>query len=222
MSPGEPGDSEVGSRRLDRGEHRERVRHPMIAALGNGEGQLAFDQPRGDQAAAILRAHRVDRDDVGLAAAEADDPPRMAPRGLEQAAALGRVLRNDRDAVGFEAFKDLGLGIGDRLERTQMLDVRRRDRRDQRDMGTNEASQRGDLARMVHAHFENGIFAIARHAGEAQWDAGVIVVALDRAVDLTAREAIEGGEQGFLGRGLADRSGDPDDGPAHSPAGRNG
>ena len=219
----EAGDGKVGADRLDRGQHGERVRHPMVAALGDGEGQFAVDQPRGDQAAAIVGAHGVDRGDVGLAAAEGHDAPRMAPRGLEQAVALGRVLGDDRDAAGLEPLEDLGLGVGDRLDRAEMLDMRRGDGGDQRDVRAHQPGQRGDLAGMVHAHFEaRRIFAVARHAREAERNAGVVVVALDRAVDPARREAVERGEQRFLGRGLADRSGDPDHRAAHPCARRDG
>ena len=40
----EPGDGHVVADRLDRGEHRQRVGHPMLAALRDGEGQLALEQ----------------------------------------------------------------------------------------------------------------------------------------------------------------------------------
>ena len=60
LEPAEVGKRETGDRhicadRLDRGEHRERVGHPMLAALRNGEGQLALEQGRADQASAALR-----------------------------------------------------------------------------------------------------------------------------------------------------------------------
>ena len=89
----ETGDGEVGADRLDRGEHGKRVRHPMVAALGDGEGQFAIHQPRGDEAAAIVRRGRRGPRDVGLAAAEGDDATGVAPRRLEQAVALGACPR---------------------------------------------------------------------------------------------------------------------------------
>ena len=72
------------------------------------------------------------------------------------------------------------------------------------------ARQRGDLAFVVHAHFEHRIFGVARHPGEAQRHAGMVVVALDRAVDLARPVAVERGVKRFLGAGLADRAGDPE------------
>ena len=71
--------------------------------------------------------------------------------------------------------------------------------------------QRGDLACIVHAHFEHRKLGVARHPGEAQRHAGVVVVALDRAVDLARAVAVERGVERFLGAGLADRAGDADD-----------
>ena len=73
----------------------------MFAALRDGEGQLALEQRGADQAAAAFRADRVDGMDVGIAAAEGDDPVGMAPRGFDQPVAVRRVVRDDRNAVGF-------------------------------------------------------------------------------------------------------------------------
>ena len=57
--------------------------------------------------------------------------------------------------------------------------------------GPHQPGQRGDLAGMVHAHFEHREFAVARHPRQAERHAGVVVVAFDRAVDLAAGEALE-------------------------------
>ena len=48
------------------------------------------------------------------------------------------------------------LGVGDRLDRPEMLDMRRSDRRDQRDMRAHQPGQRGNLAGVVHPHLEHG------------------------------------------------------------------
>ena len=116
----------------------------MLAALRNGEGQLALEQRCADQAAAALGRHRVDGVDVGIAAAEGDDAVGMAARRLDQPVAVRRVVGDDGDAVGLEPFEDLGLGVGDRLFRAEILDMRGRDRGDERDM-------RADLARSARA-----------------------------------------------------------------------
>ena len=67
----EPGQSDVGADRLDRGKDRERIRHPMLAALRDGEGQLALEQGGADQASAAFRGDGVDGVDVGVAPIEA-------------------------------------------------------------------------------------------------------------------------------------------------------
>ena len=134
------GHRDVGAERLDRRQHGKRVGHPMLAALRDGEGQLAFEQRRADQASAAFRADGMDRVDVGIAAAEGDDLVGMPPRGLDQPVAMRRVVGEDRDAVGLEPVENLRLGVGDRLFRAEILDMRGGDRGDQRDM-------RADLAR---------------------------------------------------------------------------
>ena len=129
----------------------------MLAALRDGEGQLALEQRGADQASAAFGRDGVDGVNVGIAAAEGDDPVGVAPRGLDQPVAVRRVVGEDRDAVGLEALEDLGLGVGDRLFRAEVLDMRRGDGGDQRDVGADLAGQRGDLACVVHAHFEHRI-----------------------------------------------------------------
>ena len=103
----------------------------MVAALRDSEGQLALEQRGGDQAPAALGADGVDGVDVGVAAAEGDGPVGMAARGLDQPVAVRRVVGNDRDAVGLEPLENLGLGVGDRFLRAEILDMRRGDRGDQ-------------------------------------------------------------------------------------------
>ena len=183
----------------------------MLAALRDGEGQLALEQGRADQAAAASGGDGVDRVDVGVAAAEGDDPVGVAPRGLDQPVAVRAVVGDDRDAVGLEPDENLALGVGDRLFRSERLDMRGSDRGDDRDVRADLPGQSGDLARVVHAHFEHREPRVARHAREAQRHAGVVVVALDRAVDLARSAAVERGVKRLLGAGLADRAGDPDD-----------
>ena len=184
----------------------------MRAALRNGEGQLALEQRCADQAAAALGADGMDRVDVGVAAAEGDDPFGVAARGLDEPVAVRAIVGDDCDPVRLEALENLGLGVGDRFFRTEVFDVRGRDGGDQRDVRPDLPGQRGDLAVVAHAHLEHRELGVARHAGEAERDAGVIVVALDRAVDLAGTVAVERGEQGFLGAGFADRTGDAEDG----------
>jgi len=48
-------------------------------------------------------------------------------------------------AVGIETLEYLGLGVGDRMFGAQILDMRRSDRGDDRDMRADLAGERGDL-----------------------------------------------------------------------------
>ena len=125
------------------------------------------------------------------------------------------VIGDDRRPPGLERGEDFRLGVGDRLDRAQIFDMRGRDCRDQRDMRAHRARQNGDFAAMVHAQLEHRERRVAGHAREAQGHAGVIVIAFDRAVDLARAGAVERREQGFLDARLADRSGDCDDRRGH-------
>src|SRR3982751_1560641 len=92
----------------------------MLAALRDGEGQLALQKRRADQASAAIGGHCVYGMHVGVAAAEGDDAIGVPACGLHQAIAMWRVVGNDRDAVSFQSREDLRLGIGDRLLRPEI------------------------------------------------------------------------------------------------------
>ena len=218
----EAGDGYVRAEHLDRGDDGERIGHPMLARLRDGEGQLALEQNGADQAAAAVGGDGVDGMDVGIAAAEGDDAVGMPARRLDQTVAVRGVVGDDGNAFVLQALEDFGLGIGDRFFRPEVLDVRGRDCRNDGHVRADLAGQSGDLAGVVHAHFEDRELGIAGHPGEAERDAGVVVVALDRAVDLARAAAVERNEQGFLGAGLADRAGHSDDSAVAAVAGRAG
>ena len=55
----------------------------MLTTLRDSEGQLPLQQCRADQAAAPVGADRMDRVDVGVPAAERDDPVGTPPRRLD-------------------------------------------------------------------------------------------------------------------------------------------
>jgi hypothetical protein len=114
-----------------------------------------------------------------------------------------------------QPFEDLGLGIGDRLHAAEVLDVRGRDGGDQRDVRSNQLGQRRNFAGVAHAHLEHAIDAVARHPGKAERHPGVVVGALERAVDPAAMAAFKRCGKRFLGAGLADRAGDPEHGAGH-------
>ncbi len=200
------GDCQVGAHRLDRRQHGQRIHHPMVAALGYGVGELALDQPRRDQASAIAGTHRVDRANVGVAMAEGEGLIGIFARGSDQPVTVGRIIWDNCDALGLKPFEYLRLGVGDRLHRSEIFDMRRGKRGDHRDMRPDQPGQRGDLALRAHPHFEHCKLAVARHPGEAQGHAGMIIVALDGTMDLAPGEPLERCVERFLGRGLADRA----------------
>jgi hypothetical protein len=119
------------------------------------------------------------------------------------------VAIENGDAARLEPGKDLRLGISDLLDRAEIFQMHRLDRRDDRDVRTHELGQRRDLAGMIHAHLEH---RIARRLGaerERQRHAPMIVVGFGRGMRLPVARQRE--PQRLLGAGLADRAGDADD-----------
>ncbi len=107
-----------------------------------------------------------------------------------------------------QTFEDFRLGVGDLLDRFEILQMHRRDRGDDRDIGAHQARQRPDLARMIHAEFEDRKARIGGTARQRQRHAPVIVVGGGRGMGEAGARQHE--RQRFLGRGLADRAGDRD------------
>ena len=90
--------------------------------------------------------------------AEADQPGDPgAHRRVGQAAILRVVAVEDRGAVRFEPEKDLGLGVGNGLDRGEIAEMNRLDRGDQCDVGPHQAAQRGDLGRMIYTELKNPV-----------------------------------------------------------------
>ena len=95
---------------------------------------------RGDQAAAIVGERTAwSACDVGIAMAEGDDPVGMAPRGLDQPVAVRAVVGDDRDAVGLQPLEDFAPWRRRSPPRAEILDMRRGDGGDQRDMRPDHA-----------------------------------------------------------------------------------
>ena len=150
---------------------------------------------------------------VGIAAAEGDDPVRhgAAPR-VTSRSRCGLSLGTIAIAIGLQPSKisPLASAIASSLPRFSMcagaMAVT---------IATCGRTSRVSAA-ISPALFmpisSTAIFGVARHPREAQRNAGVIVVALDRAVDAArARQRSSAAYERFLGAGLADRSGDADD-----------
>ena len=119
-----------------------------------------------------------------------------------------RVGRQHRNAVRLQRTQDLGLFVGDRLDRAEIADMRLLHRGDDRDMRPREAGQRRDLARMVHADLGDAERGVRRQTRQRQRQAPMVVVRRDRGV--RAAERRQDGAQHLLRRGLADAAGDRD------------
>ncbi len=110
---------------------------------------------------ALLRA----REDVA-AGAEGDRLELVGEVRLER---LG-VGRDHRPAPGSQPGEDLGLGLGDRLERAQQLEVHRADVGDRGDVGLGDLAELGDLPDPAHRHLEHeqlGLRAARRRSSAA-------------------------------------------------------
>src|SRR4029079_7928174 len=109
----------------------ERIRDPMLARLGYGEGQLALQQSGADQAPSALRGDGMHGMNIRIAAAEGDDAVSAPPSGLQQAVAMRGVVRKDRNPAWRQPLEDFRVGVGDRLLRSEILDMRGGDGGDQ-------------------------------------------------------------------------------------------
>ena len=184
----------------------------MLARLRQREAQLALADARGDEAAAGIQPHRLDRVNVGGAIQpKGDDARGMGLCGRDQPVAVRAVMGHDRDTARLQSLEDLPLGVGDRRLVAKELGVRGRDRGDDRDVRADQRGQVRQLARVVHPHLEHARARVGRHPRQAERHAGMVVVALDRAMHLPAPAPVEAGEQRLLRAGLADRAGDADD-----------
>src|SRR5260221_111479 len=142
--------------------------------------------------------------------AEADDAGDPATlRRLREACEMSVVAVEDRGAAGFDTVEDLGLGIGDRLERGEIAEMRDLDRGDDGDMRPGDRAELGELAGMVHAELEDAEIRLARHSRQRQRHAPLIVEAADGGVGQAL--ARQRNPQRLLGPGLADAPSDADD-----------
>jgi hypothetical protein len=124
---------------------------------------------------------------------------------------IGRIPADHGMAAWHDAGEDLRLGIGNAVERVEVAEVARGDGRDDRHMGLDHADERRDLARVVHADLEHAEGRLARHAGERQRHAPVIVEGGGGGMRLAGGRKRHA--QHLLGRGLAHAAGDRHDLP---------
>ena len=158
------------------------------------------------QRAHDLGAHRVVADLVGAgedesAGAERDRLERRRDVGLER---LG-IGRDHRASLVAEAGEDLGLGLRDRLERAEQLEMDGADVGDRGDIGLGDLAELGDLPEAPHRHLEHERLGLGRRREDRQRQPDLGVEVLGAGVD--ARGQQRSGD--VLDRRLAGRSGDP-------------
>jgi hypothetical protein len=141
--------------------------------------------------------------------AEGDDAFDAGRAGMPLQPREMRIVAIDHGgAARLDAAEDLGLGVGDLLDRAEEFQVHRLDRGDDRRMRARQPAQRLDLAAVIHSHLEHGIARILGTARQRERHAPMIVVGGVRGMRRAA-----GGErqpQRLLGAGLADRAGHAD------------
>src|SRR5271165_2114455 len=88
---------------------------------------------------------------------------------------MGIVAVEHGGSARFEPEKNLGLGIGDRLDRIEEFEMDGLDGGDDGDVGAYQPGERRDLARMVHADLEHAVARGDREPRERERYAPVIV-----------------------------------------------
>ena len=189
----------------------QRVAHVVHA----GHGQVDVDQPerRRHRDARAVRAQRVGRRDdrVGLDR-EVDDAP--GPGDLPPDRRAGVVGREHGHAVIGQRQRgdDFAVLVRRRLDRPHELLVLALRVVDQRDGGTHEFGEIGDLADVVHAEFEHGGAVLPGELPQHQRHADVVVeVAPRRQATLVAVRRRQDRGDHLRDRGLAVASGHRDD-----------
>ncbi len=104
--------------------------------------------------------------------------------------------------------EDLGLGVGDLLDRAEEAEMHGSDGGDDGDMRPDQPRQHVDLARMIHADLEHTETGALRHVGERERNAPMVVEGFERCMHRAARSERE--LQRFLRAGLAGAAGDRD------------
>ncbi len=164
--------------RVADGEHRQRVHHPVPTRQRYLEADTVA-APHGEDVAAVGPEVGIDETPVGVQmGTESQDAPRAGPlRAGEEPRELLAVAWQNRDTARLEAREDLGLGVGDRLDRAQELEMGGRYPGNGGDVRPDLPRERLDLTRVVHAHLEDAKARLPGQAGQGQRNAPMIVVA---------------------------------------------
>ncbi len=139
--------------------------------------------------------------------------PRNAPI---RAAIRGSSALATSSVEATGSFQDLGLGVGDRVERGKEAEVRLAHVGPDPDVRLGDAHQRADLPRVIHAQFDDGHFRPPPQLDQGQRQTNVVVeipAVADHAVPRLEKVA-----RHVLGRGLAGAAGDRHDLRARRPA----
>src|SRR5262249_41942635 len=140
--------------------------------------------------------------------AEAYDLNGALLRAQGKALVMRVVARKDRSSTRLEPCENLCLRFGDFLDGIEELEMHRLDCCNDGSVRPNLLTQGRDFARMVHADFEDAVFARLRHARKGEWHAPHVVVGRIRCVRC-AGDAKRYAQSLFC-TGLADASRDGD------------
>ena len=178
-----------------RGDHPERGPAPVVEADGGGAHV----------------GHPVGR--AGGGRAEPADP---RPGAGGHRGHVGVVGVEDRDPVGRQRLDQLALGLGDRVERAELAGVGPADVEHRADPRRGDVAQLGDVADAAGRHLQHQVPGRLVGPQHGQRQAELVVEGADGGDGGAQPVDHLGGE--VLGRGLARRPGDPDDGRGRQPA----
>ena len=146
----------LGAKRLDNGQGRKAVQHPVLAGRAQPVFELAAMKHGHDVAARVLQG-AGNKPRVGpLAFAESDHASHAKPsRVRDEPLEMTIVPIEDGHRAILHAGEQAGLLIRDRLFRTHVSDMRLADVGDDTDMRRHHPRQRFDLTRVVHAQLKH-------------------------------------------------------------------
>jgi len=191
-------------------QRRQRVQ--QVVACDEVEGQLDLASSDGER---CVRAFAVHLCTQHVAWPEAPDLEVLATQVRSK---LGHVGRDDRDAARRKSFDQLGLGLCDRGDGPDELEVDRPHARDHADLRPRDRRERGDLAEPSHRELEHAGLGVRLEPAEGERYAELVVEARLRGDG--ARDGRTQRVQDVLRRGFPGRARDPDDTRAASLADR--
>ena len=155
---------------------------------------------------AAIRRRRVARTSASRSMPNVTTRPRNAPI---RAAIRGSSALATSSVDGVGALEDLGLGVGDRVERREEAEVRLADVRPDPHVRLGDAHQRADLPGVIHAQLDDGDLRPLPQLDERQRQPDVVVEIPAVADDAVPRR--EKLARHFLRRGLAGAAGNRHD-----------